>query len=81
MDLCELPEIGLRTLSLHNGQDRDKVWVAFKGLIYDVTGSRLWAQGKHYAHWAGQDLTQELAQAPHGEHVFGRWPVVGRLVG
>jgi predicted heme/steroid binding protein len=52
-------------LSLRNGQDKPEVWVAYKGLIYDVSGSRLWRKGMHYEHWAGQDLTAELLDAPH----------------
>jgi predicted heme/steroid binding protein len=54
--------------------------VAFRGTIYDVSESRLWRNGKHYEHWAGQDLTEELRLAPHNERVFERFPVVGRLV-
>ncbi|MFM8346742.1 MAG: cytochrome b5 domain-containing protein [Bacteroidota bacterium] len=67
-------------LALRNGQDRPEIWVAFKGIIYDVTNSRLWRNGKHYEHWAGQDLTEELAEAPHTERVFEKMKVVGRLV-
>ena len=33
-------------LALRNGQDRDEIWVAFQGTIYDVTKSRLWKNGK-----------------------------------
>ncbi|MCY7353326.1 MAG: cytochrome b5 [Cytophagaceae bacterium] len=66
-------------LALRNGQDRDEIWVAYRGLVYDVTGSRLWQRGQHYEHWAGQDLTDELADAPHTEKVFSRFPVVGTL--
>lgn len=75
----KLPEISRRQLSLHNGTDRSEVWVAFKGLVYDVSNSRLWRSGKHYEHWAGQDLTEELKDAPHSETVFERMPLIGRL--
>ena len=67
-------------LALRNGQDRDEIWVAYQGIIYDVSHSRLWRKGQHYEHWAGQDLTQELADAPHTEKVFERFEVVGTLV-
>ena len=68
-------------LALRNGQDRDEIWVAYRGRIYDVGGSRLWQRGTHYEHWAGQDLTAELdADAPHQADVFVKFPVVGRLV-
>jgi len=67
-------------LALRNGQDKEDIWVAFKGIIYDVKKSRLWRDGKHYEHWAGQDLTEELADAPHTEQVFERFEVVGLLI-
>lgn len=66
-------------LALRNGQDKDLIWVAFEGKIYDVTASRLWRNGKHYEHWAGQDLTAEMADAPHAEQVFEKFKVVGLL--
>jgi len=66
-------------LALRNGQDREEIWVAYQGRIYDVTKSRLWKDGKHYEHWAGQDLTEELADAPHDSKVFEKLQVVGKL--
>jgi predicted heme/steroid binding protein len=69
----------LAQLALRNGTDKPEIWIAYKGIIYDVTHSRLWRNGKHYEHWAGQDLTSELKDAPHTERVFEKIPVVGRL--
>ena len=66
-------------LALRNGQDRPEIWVAFKGKIYDVGSSRLWRDGKHYQHWAGQDLTEELKDAPHTDSVFSRFSIVGEI--
>ena len=76
-----LPAYTRRQLALRNGQDRPEIWIAFEGLIYDVTTSRLWRNGLHYEHWAGQDLTPELADAPHGRRVFERFQAIGRLEG
>lgn len=67
-------------LALRNGQDRPEIWVAFQGLIYDMTQSKLWKNGKHYEHWAGQDLTDELADAPHSEKVFEKFNPIGKLI-
>ena len=67
-------------LALRNGADRDEIWCAYHAVIYDVSASRLWRTGKHYEHWAGQDLTTELADAPHADWVFAKFPAVGRLV-
>ncbi len=66
-------------LALRNGQDKPEIWVALNGWIYDVTESRLWRNGKHYEHWAGQDLTDELKDAPHTEGVFLKFKIVGQL--
>lgn len=74
-----LPEYTLAQLALRNGQDREEVWCGYQGLIYDVRKSRLWREGKHYEHWAGQDLTDELKDAPHTEFVFDKFTVIGRI--
>lgn len=75
----ELPLYTPQQLALRNGQDKPQIWVAYQGLIYDVSHSRLWRDGKHYEHWAGQDLTKELEKAPHTALVFERFKVIGRL--
>ncbi len=76
----DLPEITSATLALRNGQDKPQIWIAYKGRVYDATKSRLWRDGKHYEHWAGQDLTDELKDAPHTEEVFARLKVIGILI-
>ncbi len=75
----ELPQITKAQLALRNGQDKDQVWIAYLGNVYDVTSSRLWLKGKHYEHWAGQDLTDELKDAPHTEKVFEKFKKIGIL--
>jgi predicted heme/steroid binding protein len=74
-----LPIITRTQLALRNGQDKPEIWVAFQGNVYDVTTSRLWKNGKHYEHWAGQDLTEELKDAPHTEKVFDKFKIIGEL--
>ena len=76
----QLPLFTRSQLALRNGQDKPEIWVCFKGLIYDVSVSRLWRNGKHYEHWAGQDLTEELIDAPHSDSVFSKFQVIGRLI-
>ncbi len=75
-----MTEYTIQQLSLRNGNDKPEIWVAFKGIIYDVSESRLWKNGKHYEHWAGQDLTAELKDAPHSDSVFIKFNVVGKLL-
>ncbi|MCG8475822.1 MAG: cytochrome b5 [Cytophagales bacterium] len=75
----ELQEYSIAQFALRNGKDKPEVWCAYKGLIYDVSDSTLWRNGKHYEHWAGQDLTREIKGAPHSEKVFEKLRVVGKL--
>lgn len=75
----ELKEFTYSQLALRNGQDRKEIWVAYQGIIYDVSESRLWREGKHYEHWAGQDLTDELPDAPHTDTVFKKFKAMGKL--
>ncbi|MBR9859665.1 cytochrome b5 [bacterium] len=74
-----MQKVSKRALSIRNGQDHEEIWIAYKGRVYDVSSSRLWTRGKHYEHWAGQDLTDELPDAPHTEEVFKRMPFIGYL--
>lgn len=67
-------------LRKYNGRNGQPVYVAYKGVIYDVTGSDLWNTGRHQnRHDAGDDHTGIFPQAPHGEEVFQKFPVVGKL--
>ncbi len=75
-----IPRYTKAQLALRNGQDKREIWVAYEGIIYDVSESRLWRAGKHYEHWAGQDLTEELGDAPHDARVFERFTIVGELI-
>lgn len=75
----ELPVYTTSQLALRNGTDKEEIWCAYKGIIYDVTKSRLWKNGKHYEHWAGQDLTKEFKDAPHTTFVFDKFKPVGKL--
>jgi Predicted heme/steroid binding protein len=76
---ADLPTYSISQLALRNGQDRPEIWIAYRGYIYDVSASRLWRRGMHYEHWAGQDLTEELEDAPHTDTVFSRLERVGKL--
>ena len=47
------------------------MYVACNGVVYDVTDCPKWYTGLHeYLLWPGQDLTNELPNAPHDEEVF-----------
>ena len=73
-------EYTVQQLALRNGTDKEEIWTAYEGVIYDVSKSKLWRKGQHYEHWAGVDLTQELNEnAPHTKNVFDKFEIVGKL--
>ena len=78
--MSNLPTYSSAQLALRNGQDKEEIWCAYKGLIYELNRSKLWRNGQHYEHWAGQDLTKEMANAPHTENVFDKWDPIGKLI-
>jgi predicted heme/steroid binding protein/uncharacterized membrane protein len=64
-----------------NGTDGRPAYVAYKGLIYDMTGSKLWKKGSHMTkHAAGNDLTDMLKTAPHGDDKILGMPLAGKLL-
>ncbi len=82
-------DISLRVISdlelrRQNGERGMRKFVAYKGIVYDVTDCPKWRLDLHEnLHFAGQDLTSELPDAPHEEDVFTRpcVKVIGRLEG
>ncbi len=64
-------------LSQFDGKDGRKAYFAFKGKVYDATNSTLWKLGQHFGLQAGQDLTDGLEGAPHGEEVMSKVPMIG----
>jgi len=74
-----LTETALRR---YDGEDGPML-VAYQGIIYDVSTCPKWRTGLHeQLHFAGQDLSTEMAEAPHKEDVLSRSSVrrVGRLI-
>ena len=67
-------------LARYDGKEGRPAYIAFKGKVYDATNSRLWRNGKHgTAHFAGADLTEDFANAPHSEEMLARLPILGYL--
>lgn len=70
----------LEKLKQYNGNNGQKAYIAYKGNVYDVTKSPLWENGSHQGiHEAGLDLTDAMANAPHGDDVFANFDVVDTL--
>lgn len=69
-------------LRRHDGEQKATIYIAYAGVVYDVTNCRKWESGMHEGlHFPAQDLTNELPEAPHTVEVF-KYPCVkpvGRL--
>jgi predicted heme/steroid binding protein len=67
-------------LAAFDGRDGRPAYVAYKGVVYDLTDSGMWPGGDHEdMHKAGGDMTVEHDDAPHDVYVVD-FPEVGRLV-
>lgn len=75
-----LPVYTVAELAERNGITKPEIWIAYQGIIYDVTNSRLFQGGKHFRHPTGVDLTHELEHAPHTDRVFKDLTIVGKLI-
>ncbi len=69
-----------KELERYDGTNGNPCYVAYQGKIYDVTGSPLFIDGMHFEHYAGSDLTQAMADAPHADDVFSEFTVIGNLI-
>lgn len=67
-------------LKAFDGKEGRKALVSVEGVIYDVTDSRLWKNGRHTRHIAGEDLSSSIKQAPHDAAKLEAFPKVGTLV-
>ncbi len=68
-------------LAEYDGRDGGETFIAFEGEVYDVTDSPMWIDGDHESeHVAGADLTEAMADAPHGGESLQGFPVVGVLI-
>lgn len=69
-------------LRRNDGDRGSRKYVAYNGIVYDVTDCPKWRPDLHEnLHFPGQDLTSELPDAPHKEEVFKHdcVKIVGRL--
>lgn len=74
-------EMNLKELKIFDGS-ASKAYVAYAGVIFDVTDSRLWKEGLHMRkHRAGEDLTMAFMEAPHGPDVLDRFKIVANVTG
>lgn len=72
--------VSVMELKHNTGERGTRKFIAYKGIVYDVTDCPKWRANMHEnLHFPGQDLTGELEEAPHEEDVFTR-PCV-KLIG
>jgi len=70
----------LTELANFDGKEGRPAYFAYQGKIYDVSQSKFWEGGRHMGkHPAGQDLTDMLKTAPHGEEKIFEMGVVAEL--
>lgn len=69
----------LDELSKYSGQDGQPAYIAYKGIIYDVSNVPQWKAGTHHGEKAGKDVTNDISKSPHGDRVFSDLPQVGIL--
>jgi predicted heme/steroid binding protein/uncharacterized membrane protein len=70
----------LDDLQHFDGGENRPSYFAYKGKVYDVCLSKVWKGGSHFKkHHAGNDLTDILKTAPHGEDKILKMPVVAEL--
>ncbi len=63
-----------------DGKEGRSAYIAFNGKVYNVSNSHLWKEGIHTgSHFAGNDLTESILKAPHGEEILMRFHIVGKL--
>jgi predicted heme/steroid binding protein len=75
-----LKEYTRTELSRYDGRNGAPAYIAYKGLIYNVSGSYHWRNGEHWVlHSAGRDLTAEMHDAPHDTDLLEAFPVIGML--
>ena len=75
-----MPDLTAEQLSAYDGRNGHPAYVAYQGVIYDLSASAMWADGDHEGmHVAGSDVTAEHDDAPH-DVVVTDFPKVGALI-
>jgi predicted heme/steroid binding protein len=67
-------------LATYNGQNGKPIYVAFYGIVYDVTNANGWENGVHEGvNYAGKDATEAYEDSPHQQSLLDGLVKVGTL--
>ena len=67
-------------LQQFDGQNGHAFYVVFRGKVFDLSGSKLWIQGKHMGiHTRNENLGETIKGAPHAEDLLERFPIIGEF--
>jgi predicted heme/steroid binding protein/CheY-like chemotaxis protein/uncharacterized membrane protein len=78
--LGEEKRFTIHKLKEFDGKEGRQAYISFKGKVYDISNSVLWKNGIHQGtHFAGNDLSGSIVNAPHSEEVLLKFHVAGVL--
>lgn len=66
-------DLTLQQLSEYNGVKRKQIFVALKGVIYDVTKSPFYQPDSAYGQFAGYDASINLSKMLHDHQFLNKW--------
>ncbi len=79
--MVDLRRFTLEELKKYDGKNGRPAYIAYSGKVYDVSGSSMWIGGEHFSlHRAGEDTTDGISNAPHGDEKLEAITLVGELV-
>ena len=77
---CFEPDFDIKNLPKYDGKEGRPSYILYNNKVYDVSDSAKWQDGSHFrTHTAGNNLTENINNAPHGEEVLERFPVVAEI--
>jgi predicted heme/steroid binding protein len=80
LSLVELRKFTIEDLKKYDGKNGRPAYIAFNGKVYDVTNSVLWGDGEHFSlHKAGEDTSDGISNAPHGDEKLEAIILIGEL--
>lgn len=70
----------LDELKMYDGTNGSLAYIAYDGVIYDVTNDPNWSSGSHGGNMAGTDITEKLNNVSHGTSKLNTLKVVGKII-